>query len=289
MLEEAGLEVDAFDGDRPIDRAELLRRLPGAQALVSMPTERVDAEVLDAGPLRVVAQHAVGYDNIDLQAARDRGVTVTNTPGVLTDATADLTMALMLTLVRRVPEGDRLVREGRFHGWMPTMLRGLELRGARLGIVGFGRIGQAVAKRAEAFGMEVVHSTSRGGMSHDELFATSDIVSLHAPLTPATRHLVDAARLASMKRTAYLINTARGPVVDERALVDALRRRTIAGAALDVFEREPAVEPGLLQLDNVVLAPHLGSATHAARRAMAVMVARNVIAALRGEDPPNRL
>lgn len=289
LLEEAGLEVDVFDGDRPIGRAELLRRLPGACALVSMPTERIDAEVLDVAPLRIVAQHAVGYDNIDLQAARDRGIAVTNTPGVLTDATADLTMALMLALVRRIPEADRFVRAGRFHGWMPTMLRGLELRGARLGIVGFGRIGQAVAKRAEAFGMEVVHATSRGGMPLDELFATSDIVSLHTPLTPATHHLVDGARLARMKRTAFLVNTARGAVVDERALVEALRNRTIAGAALDVFEREPHVEPGLLELDNVVLAPHVGSATHAARRAMAVLVARNVIAALRGEEPPNRL
>lgn len=289
LLEEAGLEVDVFDGDRPIGRAELLRRLPGACALVSMPTERIDAEVLDVAPLRIVAQHAVGYDNIDLQAARDRGIAVTNTPGVLTDATADLTMALMLALVRRIPEADRFVRAGRFHGWMPTMLRGLELRGARLGIVGFGRIGQAVAKRAEAFGMEVVHATSRGGMPLDELFATSDIVSLHTPLTPATHHLVDGARLARMKRTAFLVNTARGAVVDERALVEALRNRTIAGAALDVFEREPHVEPGLLELDNVVLAPHVGSATHAARRAMAVLVARNVIAALSGEEPPNRL
>lgn len=287
LLEEAGLEVDVFEGDRPIDRAELLRRLPGAAALVSMPTERIDAEVLDAAPLRVVAQHAVGFDNVDLGAARARGVPVTNTPGVLTDATADLTMALMLTLVRRLPEADRLVREGRFHGWMATMLRGLELRGARLGIVGFGRIGQAVAKRAEAFGMEVVHATSRGGMPLDELFATSDVVSLHCPLTPATRHLVDRDRLAGMKRTAYLVNTARGPVVDEAALAEALRDGVIAGAALDVFEREPLVEPGLLGLDNVVLAPHIGSATVAARRAMSVMVARNVLAALRGDPLPD--
>src|SRR5690606_3918798 len=193
----------------------------------------------------------------------------------------------MLTLVRRLPEADRLVREGRFHGWMATMLRGLELRGARLGIVGFGRIGQAVAKRAEAFGMEVGHATSRGGRPLDGLFATGDAVSRHCPLTPATRHLVDRDRLAGMKRTAYLVNTARGPVVDEAALAEALRDGVIAGAALDVFEREPLVEPGLLGLDNVVLAPHIGSATVAARRAMSVMVARNVLAALRGDPLPD--
>lgn len=289
LLEQAGLEPDIHTGEGPVDRAELLSRLQGATALVSMPTDRIDAEVLDTPGLRIVAQHAVGVDNIDLEAARARGVLVTHTPGVLTDATADLAMALMLTLVRRIPEAHRYMLEGRFRGWSPTLLRGLELRGARLGIVGYGRIGQAVGRRAEAFGMEVVYATSRGGMPLDELFATSDVVSLHCPLTPATHHLVDAVRLARMKPTAYLVNTARGPVVDEAALVEALRSGTIAGAALDVFEQEPEVHPGLLDLPNVVLAPHIGSATWTTRHAMAILVARSVVAALRGEEPPNRL
>jgi len=289
VLGEAGLEVELRGGEEPIPRQELLRRLPGAVGLMTMPTDRVDGEVLDAAPLRVVANHAVGVDNIDLDAARSRGVVITNTPGVLTEATADLAMALILAAARRVVEADRFVRAGRFRGWRPTMLRGLELHGARLGIVGYGRIGRAVAARAGAFGMEVVHTGRGSGLPLDELLATSDVVSLHCPLTDQTHHLVGEDQLRAMKPTAVLVNTARGPVVDEGALARALRERWIAAAGLDVFEAEPEVHPELLELDNVVLLPHLGSATWRARRRMARTAARNLVAVLGGQEPPDRV
>ena len=279
-LRQAGLHVTVRSGPAPISRQELLAH--GADVLVPMPTDPIDGEVLDAGPVKLVASHAVGTDHLDLEACAARGIPVTNTPGVLTDATADLALALLLAVTRGLIPGDRLVRAGDFHGWHPLMLRGLELRGARLGIVGWGRIGQATAERAAAFGMEVVHSSRRSGLSLDELLGTSDVVSLHCPLTPATHHLLDAAALARMKPGAYLVNTARGPVVDEAALVDALQDH-LGGAGLDVFEREPAVHPGLLALPNVVLLPHLGSATHRARRLMAATVADNVLAWVSGE------
>jgi len=287
ILEEAGLEVELRVGPAPIERSELLRRVSGCAGLMPMPTDRVDAAVLEAGPLRVVANHAVGVDNVDLDAARRLGVVVTNTPGVLTDATADLAMALILATARRLVEADRLVRSGGFLGWRPTMLRGMDLRGARLGIVGFGRIGRAVAARAEAFGMEVVFADPEGGIPFSELIATSDVVSLHCPLTPETHHLIDGEVLRAMKPSAILVNTARGPVVDEAALATALAGGWIAGAGLDVLENEPRVHPDLVGLENVVLLPHIGSATHATRRAMAETAARNLAAALRGEVPPN--
>ncbi|MCB9542054.1 MAG: D-glycerate dehydrogenase [Myxococcales bacterium] len=289
ILEAAGFAVDVRAGDAPITREALLDRVRGCAGLISMPTDRIDAAVLDAGPLRVVAQHAVGLDNVDLDAARDRGVVVTNTPDVLTAATADLAMALLLAAARRVVEGDRLLRAGGFHGWRPLLLRGLDLDGARLGVVGLGRIGQAVAARARAFGMTVVHHGRRDGLPLAALLESCDVVSLHCPLTPATRHLIDAAALARMKPGAILVNTARGPVVDEAALVAALESGHLGGAALDVFEGEPAVHPGLLALDNVVLAPHIGSATVGARRRMAVKAAENLVAALTGATPPDRV
>jgi len=289
ILERAGLEVDVVRSEAPIAELVLRFRVRDCDALLSMLTDPVDAELMDAAPLKVIAQHAVGVDNIDLDAARQRGIVVTHTPGVLTAATADFAMALLLGVARRLREGDQRVREGRFYGWHPTMLCGLELDGARLGIVGMGRIGRAVARRAEAFGMEVVHHSRSGGMPLDELLETSDVVSLHCPLTPATRHLIDRDALARMKPTALLINTARGPVVDEDALVEALREHTIGGAGLDVFEEEPDVHPGLIGLDTVLLAPHLGSATRATRKKMATMAARDLVAVLQGQEPAHRV
>ena len=289
ILRRAGLSVEMRDQLTPIDRNALLRQAAVCEGLVPMPTDRVDGEVLDAGRLQVVANHAVGTDNIDLDAAASRGIVVTNTPGVLTAATADLAMALLLAAARRLVEGDALVRRGDFVGWRPMMLRGLDLDGARLGIVGMGRIGSAVAARARAFGMEVVHSTRDRGMPLDELLATSDVVSLHCPLTPQTHHLIGAEQLQAMPSHSVLVNTARGPVVDEEALACALREGWIAAAGLDVFEREPQVHVGLRDLQNAVLAPHLGSATVRTRRAMAVKAARNLVAALRGEAPPDRV
>jgi glyoxylate reductase len=228
----------------------------------------------------------VGYNNIDVAAARGRGIIVTNTPDILTDATADFTIALILAVTRRLGEGERLIRRRDWTGWALDQLLGMQLGGKQLGIVGYGRIGRAVASRAAAFGMKVAH-TSRGsdGMPLDRLLATSDVVSLHVPLTPDTRHLIGQPELARMKRTAYLVNTTRGPVVDESALAWALKNRMIAGAALDVYEREPEVHADLLTLENVVLAPHLGSATIETRTAMADLAARNLIAVLTGEPP----
>jgi glyoxylate reductase len=238
--------------------------LPGADGAVTMPTDQVDAAFFErAGPqLRIVAQHAVGLDNVDLAEAERRGIVVSNTPGVLTDATAELAIALMLALLRRVAEGDRLLRRGESWMWQPNFMLGTGLRGKTLGVVGMGRIGSAVARLAEAHGMTV--KPMRGLEGVEEV----DVLTLHCPLTPETRHLVDAAALERLKPTAVLVNAARGPVVDEAALAAALRRGVTAGAALDVFEREPEVEATLLELENVVLCPHLGSATVEAREAM---------------------
>jgi glyoxylate reductase len=294
-LRAAGHDVRLHDEDTPPSRARLLALVEGADAIVSLLSDRVDDELLDAaGPsLRIVANYAVGLDNVDLDACRARGVAVAHTPGVLTEATADLTWALLLTVSRRIVEGHRLVASGRWDGWAPLQLLGTSLHGRTFGVVGLGRIGTAAARRARGFGMDVVyHARSRHEaaeadlsarrMPMDELLATSDVVSLHCPLTEATRHLIDAAALARMKSTAILINTARGEVVDEGALVDALTSGDLAGAGLDVFEREPAVHPRLPALENVVLTPHLGSATVATREAMARLVAEAVVAVLAG-------
>jgi glyoxylate reductase len=280
------VELEVWDDELPPERAELLARIGRADGAVTLLTEKIDAEVLAAAPgLRVVANHAVGVDNVDVPACTARGVWVTNTPGAVTESTADLTWTLILSVARRVREGERLIREGRFRAWAPTMLLGLELRGATLGIVGLGRIGQAVARRAEGFGMRVLHTSSRGGVPLDDLLARSDVVSLHCPLRAETRHLMDAKRLARMKRGAILINTSRGPVVDEEALVAALESGALGGAGLDVFENEPQVHPGLLGRDDVILLPHLGSATHATRAQMATMALTDAARVLRGERP----
>jgi glyoxylate reductase len=280
--------------------AERLREVvAGASAIVSMLHDRIGAEVADAaGPqLRVVANVAVGYDNLDVPALAARNVVVTNTPGVLTGATADLTMGLLLAVTRRLGEGERIIRQGRPWRFDLGFLLGSELSGKQLGIVGFGEIGRAVARRARAFGMRIAYTGRRRVdasvedelqatyLSREELLASSDVVSLHCPLTHETRHLVDEAALRRMKATAYLVNTSRGPVVDEAALVRALAEGRIAGAALDVFENEPQVHPGLLEVDNVVLAPHLGSATTETRTAMARLAADNVRAVLAGGEP----
>ncbi|MGQ1838240.1 2-hydroxyacid dehydrogenase [Kocuria turfanensis] len=293
-------EVDAWPGPESIDREELLRRVAGADAVVSLLTERIDAELLDAaGPqLKVVANVAVGYDNIDVPACTERGVVATNTPGVLTEATADIALGLILMATRRLGEGERLIRSGQAWKWGMFFLLGSSLQGKTLGVVGMGGIGQATARRARAFGMEIVYQSRReidpaiaaelGARRVDleELLAVSDVVSLHCPYGPATHHLIGAEQLAAMKDSAYLVNTARGPIVDEAALASALREGRIAGAGLDVFEHEPQVHPELLELDNVVLVPHLGSATVETRTAMAVLAADNVLAVLGGQRPP---
>jgi glyoxylate reductase len=293
---EAACEVDRYVGETAIPRHELLERLRGKQALICLLTEAVDEAVIDAGAdLRVIANIAVGYNNIDVPAARRRGIVVTNTPDVLTEATADFAWALILAITRRVSEGERVVRRGEWKGWALDFMLGTELRGKQLGIVGFGRIGRAVAARAPAFGLRVACTDIRpdgsydmslpGAMALDQLLSTSDVVSLHVPLTPQTTHLIDQPALARMKRGAYLVNTSRGPVVDEAALAWALRERIISGAALDVYEREPEVHPDLLKLESVVLAPHLASATVETRTAMAELAVRNVLAVLEGQPP----
>ncbi|MCG3129188.1 MAG: putative 2-hydroxyacid dehydrogenase [Phycisphaerae bacterium] len=299
-LRAAGLLPEEFPSDDPPSRAELLSRVRDVAAIVAMLSERIDAELLDAAGagLRVVSNFAVGIDNVDLAACRARNVRVTNTPGVLTEATADIAWALILAAARRVAEGDRLVRAGEWRGWTPTQLLGLEMNGATLGVIGAGRIGTAVARRSAGFGMRVLYSHPRDNpeldgplaarrVELDVLLRESDVVSLHIPMRPENRHLLSRERLSLLKPTAILINTARGAVVDEAALVDLLRAGHIAAAGLDVYEREPALAPGLAELPNVVLVPHLGSATTATRGRMSAMVAENVCAVLTGREPPN--
>jgi glyoxylate reductase len=287
---ERSFELDLHDSEWPPERPELLRRVAGKDGLMLMLTDQVDDELLDAaGPqLRVVANYAVGLDNVDLEACRRRGVVVSNTPDVLTETVAELTLALMLALLRRVAEGDRLIRRGEHWIWAPNLMLGQGLASLALGLVGYGRIGRAVERLAVAHGMTVMHTSRSGGAPLDGLLATADVVSLHLPLSEETRHLIDAQALASMKPSAVLVNTSRGPIVDEAALVVALAESRIAGAALDVFEHEPDVHPGLLELENVVLVPHLGSATHETREAMG-MLCVDALRAVLLEDrvPPN--
>ncbi|MBA2669575.1 MAG: D-glycerate dehydrogenase [Gemmatimonadetes bacterium] len=267
-----------------------------ADALIALLTTRVDEELLQRAPsLRIVANAVVGVDNVDLSACRERGVTVTNTPDVLTDTTADLALALILVTVRRLSSAEDSLRAGEFHGWRFWDYLGGDLAGATLGIFGMGRIGQAVARRARAFGMRIIYTNrspvqaaieqelAATPVSLDELLETSDVLSLHAPLTPDTRHILNADALRRMKSGSILINTARGPLVDESALAEALRAGHLAGAGLDVYEKEPIVNPGLLDLPNVVLLPHVGSATVQTRTRMAMLAARNVRAVLSGE------
>ena len=291
---ESACDVDLYVGSAAISREELLQRVKGVDVLVCLLTEAIDGAVLDAaGPqLKIVANVAVGYNNIDVEACRARGVIATNTPDVLTNACADFTWGLILAVTRRLGEGERVVRSGKWGGWALDYMLGMELRGKQLGLVGVGRIGKAVADKAPAFGMTIAYTDQRDAgipgaaqMPLDRLLATSDVVSLHVPMTPDTKHLIDQKALIKMKRGAYLINTSRGPVVDEAALAWALKERIIAGAALDVYEKEPEINPALMSLENALLIPHLASATTETRTAMADLAVSNAIAVLNGQPP----
>lgn len=292
--------AEVFPYDRAMTRAELFGAVRDKEGLLCLLNDTVDSTVLEAAPrLRVISNYAVGHNNIDVAGATARGIVVTNTPGVLTETTADLTWALLMAVARRIAEGDRFTRAGQFEGWGPTLLLGSDVYGKTLGIVGMGRIGHAVARRAAGFAMRILYAdlqpldpdTERSlratRVELDTLLRESDFVTLHVPLTDATHHLIGPNQLHLMKPTAYLINTSRGPVVDENALVTVLRRGQIAGAGLDVFENEPHIQPEFFNLDNVVLLPHIGSASVETRTRMALMAAENLVSALRGEVPPH--
>ncbi|MCS5734348.1 2-hydroxyacid dehydrogenase [Herbiconiux daphne] len=299
-LAATGLATTVYSGPTGEPRASLLESVRGASGIICLLSDRIDAELMDAaGPsLRVVANYAVGYDNVDVAAAKERGIVVANTPGVLDNATADLAFALLLATSRRLVESDRFVRAGNDWKWEPDLFVGLDVSGgATLGIVGLGRIGMAVARRAAAFDMQIVATGSRASSPEaaalgvravelPELLTTSDVISLHLPLTPDTHHLIGAAELQAMKTSAVLINTARGPIVDELALIDALRDGVIGAAGLDVYEWEPTVSKGLLSLPNVVTAPHIGSAGRATREKMGSLAVQNVTAVLAGRPAP---
>lgn len=288
-----GVEIRVFGEPRPPTPDEIVRDAAGCTTLLTLVSDPIDGALLDALPsVRHVAQVAVGYDNVDVEACKSRGVLVTHTPDVLTDATADLTWALLLAVARRVREGEALVREGRFDGWAPTMLLGMELRGRTLGVFGFGRIGRAVAERARGFGMDVVYhsrsevpGTDAEHVDFDELLARADVLSLHAPLDENTRGRFGAQELSRMKPGAILINTARGPLIDEAAIAGALDDGPLFGVGLDVYAREPEVHESLLGRDDVVLLPHLGSATEAARARMALTALTDAVRVHEGQPP----
>ena len=302
-IPEAGLRLlEDFDvtvlAERPPTRDELIEAVRGASGVLSTATEKMDGEVMDAAGegLSIIANMAVGYDNIDVEAAGERGVVVTNTPGVLDETTADVAFMLMLAAARRLGEGERLLRAGEWEWWGPKQLRGIDVWGKKLGVVGLGRIGRAVARRGRGFGMEILyHNRSRKEdaekelgaryLDLDDLLRESDFVSIHTPLTDATRHLIGERELGLMQDTAILVNTSRGPVVDEAALAEALEGGRIFAAGLDVYEGEPKVHPKLLELEKAVLAPHIGSATIETRNRMATLAAENLAAVLRGEEP----
>ena len=295
-------EVTAHDVDAPIPREDLIEKIHDKDGLLSMVTDTIDEALLARAPnLKMIANYGVGYDNIDLAAATARGIWVSNTPGVLTDATADATWALILAIARRVVEGDARVRAGGFTHWAPLLFLGSEVTGKTLGIVGLGQIGKAVARRARGFSMKILYHNRHRIPEHEEsllgaeyadlktLLFESDFVSLHVSLNDETRYLIRASELKLMKSTAFLVNVSRGPVVDEAALVTALRDRTIAGAGLDVYEKEPKLAAGLAQLPNTVLLPHVGSATIETRTRMGLLAAENLIKGLTGHPPPNCL
>jgi glyoxylate reductase len=282
-------DVEVWPERLPPPRSELLARAPGLEGLLSLLTDQVDAELIEAAPeLRAISNYAVGVDNVDVEAAAARGIPVGNTPDVLTESTADLALALMLGIARRLAEGEAFVRAGEWRTWEPGLMLGRDLHGATVGIVGYGRIGQAVGRRLEGFGCEILTTSGSGGVPLDELFERSDFVTIHCPLTPDTRGLIDDAALRRMKPTAYLVNTARGPIVDTDALARALHAGELAGAALDVTDPEPL--PGdhpLLAAPNLLVVPHVGSATVATRERMADMAVDNLLAGLAGEPMPN--
>jgi lactate dehydrogenase-like 2-hydroxyacid dehydrogenase len=303
MLKEKGCEVEISPFDRVLTKAELKSFVVGADAILSLLTDKIDGEVLDAaGPqLKIVANYAVGFDNIDLAAAKTRKIFVTNVAAPeVSEAVAEHTFGLMLDIARRISEGDRFLRAGKYLGWEPMLLLGDGLDGKTLGIVGLGRIGTSVARRAtRGFRMKVLYNDVKqnpdfeaefGGRfvaKLDDLLPQCDVITLHVPLLPSTFHLIDSKKLSLMKRTAILINTSRGPVVDEKALVEILKKRKIAGAGLDVYEAEPALSPGLLELENIVITPHTASATMGARQAMSRAAAENIIAVVEGAEPGN--
>jgi glyoxylate reductase len=304
-LREKGFEVDVNPEDRVLTKPELIAALKTKpyDGVLSLLTDTLDGEVFDAVPsAKIFANYAVGFNNIDVPAAKTRGITVTNTPGVLTDTVAEHTVALMLAITSRIAEGDRFVRAGKYDGWGPRMLLGMDVKGKTLGIVGAGRIGGRVLEIAtRGLGMQALYYDvkqspeleseygARFCKTVEELLPQADVVSIHVPLLPETKHLFNATRLSLMKKTAYLINSSRGPVIDETALVDALKNGIIKGAALDVFENEPALAPGLSELENVVLTPHIASATEETRSAMGDIAAENLIAFFESRTPPNKI
>jgi len=301
ILQKAGLEVDIFPEERQPSKEEIIRGVKNADALISLLSDPIDREVIDSAPkLKVIGNYAVGFNNIDVEYAKKKGIVVVNTPGVLTETTAELAFALILAATRRVVEGDKFMREGKFRGWAPMLMLGKEVYGATLGIVGAGRIGQAVARRAKGFNMRILYYSrtrkpdfeEEAGAEFrklDELLRESDIVSLHVPLTPETKHLIGEREFEIMKDGAILVNTARGEVVQEDAMIRALKSGKLFSAGLDVFYGEPNVNPELLKLDNVVLTPHIGSATERTRRKMAEMVCSDVVSVLSGEEPRHRV
>lgn len=300
MLKDKGWDV-SVGPEGKISQEELLAGVKGAEAILSVLTEKIDGQVMEAAgqQLKIIANYAVGYDNIDLAEAKKRNILVTNTPGVLTETVAEHTIALLFAIAERIVEADKYTRAGRYKAWGPKLLLGTDIRGKTLGIVGLGRIGTAVAQRMkDGFGVRIIYYDIKRNeelekkfnieyCEFDDLLKESDFVSLHTSLTPETRHLLSAEKLKKMKPTAYLINTSRGPVIDEKALVEVLKNKGIAGAALDVYENEPELTPGLTELENVVLTPHIASATKETRDKMAEMAANNIIAALEGRTPPN--
>jgi glyoxylate reductase len=292
-------QVEVSDYDGVIPRSLLLEKVKDTDGLLVLLTDMIDKKVIVAAgkKLRVISNYAVGYNNIDVVEATKRGIMVTNTPGVLTETTADLAWALLMCIGRRIVEGDKLVRAGKFRGWEPMLLLGTDIHESTLGLIGFGRIGQAMARRAKGFNLKVIYydrepvppiiekELGASYVSFDELLRKSDFISVHVPLTEETFHLIGQEEFSMMKKESYLINTARGPIIDEKALVKVLKGGVIRGAALDVFENEPAIEQELMNMDNVVIVPHIGSASYRTRTKMAIMAAKNLISALRGERP----
>ena len=302
-LLEKNFEVDCNPRDRGLSREELLVMVKGRDGLLPLLTDRIDHEVMEAagGQLRVIANYAVGFNNIDVPAATARKIAVSNTPGVLTDTTADLTMALILGVARRLVEADQFTRAGKYESWAPLLFLGADVHHKTLGLLGFGRIGYAVAKRALGFDMRILyHNTRRADpelekqvqaryVDRETLLREADFLSVHVPLTPETRGFLSTREFSLMKPTAFLVNTARGEVIDEEALMEALKNGKIAGAGLDVFEHEPAIPPALFSLNNVILLPHIGSGSVETRTKMGLMAAENLIAAFEGKIPPNCL
>ncbi|NLR32302.1 2-hydroxyacid dehydrogenase family protein [Levilactobacillus tujiorum] len=298
ILKEANLDIDVYTGSGLITKEELVKRIVGKDYLITPLSTQVDKDVIDADPnLKIIANYGAGFNNIDAAYARQKGIPVTNTPEVSTVSTAEVTTGLMITLAHRMVEGDKLMRTKGFDGWSPLFFLGHELSGKTLGIVGMGQIGQAVAKRMKAFDMNIIYSQrtqldpeveAQFGakfVSLEELIKTSDVLSLHCPLNDKTHHMIGAPEFKQMKSSAYLINAARGPVIDEAALLEALKAGELAGAALDVYEAEPNVDDGFKALDNVILTPHVGNATVEARDAMAAIVAKNTVRVDQGQEP----